>query len=105
MDETMSDKKTIAVIMRSKNEQPYTEPALQALFKQSYQDFKLYNVDSGSIDGTLAVVQKYNQDVILIAASDYIPGTVLNNMISTTNEEIIVFLNADAIPQSDNWLE
>jgi rhamnosyltransferase len=101
----MSNQKTVAVIMRSKNEQPYTGPALRALFAQTFQDFKLYNVDSGSTDGTLGVVQKFNEDVVMIGAQDYVPGTVLNEMISQTNEEIIVFLNADAIPQDKFWLQ
>ena len=98
------ENKQIAIIMRSKNEQPYTKPALESLYKQSYSFFKLYNIDSGSDDGTLEVVKEYNGDVISISPSEYIPGKVLNDMVSKAAEEIIVFLNANAIPQNEHWL-
>jgi len=34
-----------------------------------------------------------------------VPGIVLNNAIKQSGSEIIVLLNADAIPRSDTWLE
>jgi rhamnosyltransferase len=98
----------VAVIMRSMNEQPHTEPTLKGLMAQSYADFTLYNVDSGSTDGTMEVVQEYNEDaecIVQIAPEDYVPGVVLNDMIGRTREPITVFLNADAIPQDEFWLE
>jgi rhamnosyltransferase len=99
---------SIAVIMRSKNEMPYAEVALERLMRQTRRDFTLYNVDSGSTDGTLEVVQRYNPDperVTRIAPEDYVPGTVLNTMVERAPESIIVLLNADAIPMDDLWLE
>lgn len=98
----------VALIMRSKNEQPYTEHALRALKSQTFHDFVLYNVDSGSTDGTLEVIRKFNANqanIVLISPEDYIPGKVLNMMIERSQESIIVFLNADAIPLDSEWLE
>lgn len=99
---------TVAIIMRSKDEEPYASPALQALGEQTYQDFTLYNVDSGSTDGTLDAVKKYNpkpENVVEIRPAEYIPGRVLNRMIGMTTEPIVVLLNADCVPQSAEWLE
>jgi len=96
--------RSVSIIMRSKNEQPYTKSALDSLYSQTFTDFTLHNIDSGSDDGTLEVVKEFNNDVISIAPSDYVPGKVLNDMVSRTNDEIIVFLNADAIPQDTEWL-
>ena len=98
----------VAIIMRSMNEQPYVEPTLKSLQRQTYGDYTLYNVDSGSDDGSFEVIQKYNSSsdqIVQIAPEDYVPGKVLNSMIEKTCEPIVVFLNADAIPVNAFWLE
>lgn len=94
--------------MRSKNEMPYVKQALEKLSRQVFRDYALYNVDSGSTDGTLEVIQRFNphpQNIIKIASHEYVPGLVLNMMIERTTEPIIVLLNADAIPISEHWLD
>lgn len=97
---------TTAIIMRSKDEMPYAATALEQLGKQTWKDWILYNVDSGSKDGTLEIVRKFNPDrVTTIPPAAYVPGKVLNEMISRTHEEFIVFLNADAIPLNEFWLK
>jgi len=99
-------KTTTAIIMRSKDEMPYAVIALERLAQQTWKDWTLYNVDSGSTDGTLETVRKFNPDRITeIPPSAYVPGKVLNEMIARTREELIVFLNADAIPLNEFWLE
>jgi rhamnosyltransferase len=106
--ETPESGTNVAIIMRSKDEQPYADPALAALASQSYKAFTLYNVDSGSTDGTLEAVKAFNPDpslVFEIKPEEYVPGPVLNMMVEKTTEPIVVFLNADAIPQDDTWLE
>lgn len=97
----------VAVIMRSKNEEPYATQTLEQLFAQTYPDFTLYNVDSGSTDGTLEAIKKYNPNsgnIKEIQPADYVPGRVLNDMIASVKEEIIVLLNADCIPLDETWL-
>jgi rhamnosyltransferase len=97
---------TVAIIMRSKNEMPHAVTALERLARQTWKDYTLYNVDSGSNDGTLDVVRKFNPDRLTeIPAKAYIPGKVLNDMIARTSADVIVFLNADAIPLDEFWLE
>lgn len=101
------DKGSVAIIMRSKNEMPYLRPALEMLSSQTWQDYELFVVDSGSSDGSLEVLKEFcpPERLTEIAPENYIPGEVLNNMISKTSQEIIVFQNADAIPCSKEWLE
>jgi len=97
---------TVAVVMRSKNEMPYAVAALERLFMQTWKEFTLYNVDSGSTDGTLETVRRFNSDRITeIPSKAYVPGKVLNDMVSRSNADVIVLLNADAIPVNDFWLE
>ena len=74
----------VAVIMRSKNEEPYASQTLERLFEQDYSAFTLYNVDSGSTDGTLEAIRRHNprpENIREILPKDYIPGRVLNEMI------------------------
>lgn len=103
----MRDNRAVGIVMRSKNEMPYARTALEELSKQSYRNYELYAVDSGSTDGTLQVLRKYckPENVKEIAPEDYVPGKVLNEMIAACPQPIIAFLNADAIPLSSDWLE
>lgn len=95
----------LAIIMRAKNEMPYTLRTLAALRTQRRKDWRLYAIDSGSTDGSLEEIQAFPPDeLVQIAPEDYEPGPVLNRMVGMTKEPIIVFLNADAIPLSDDWL-
>jgi|GEM_PF-596117 len=96
----------VALLMRSMNEMPHPPRVLEMLSRQTYPHFTLYNVDSGSTDGTLGVFEKANpQRLRKIAPADYIPGRVLNEMVAAAPESISVFLNADAVPTDGHWLE
>jgi len=98
---------TVAIIMRAFNEMPHVQRSLAMLECQTFRDFDLYAVDSGSTDGTFEALNQACEPEHLtrIAAQEYMPGKVLNEVISRTDHEIIVLLNADAIPLSDDWLE
>ena len=101
----MSSEPTVAIIMRSKNEMPHAVKALEGLFRQTWKSFVLYNVDSGSTDDTLPTIRRFNTGrVVEIPAKAYVPGKVLNDMIALTREDIIVLMNADAIPCDEHWL-
>jgi len=103
-----TDTPRVAVLMRSKNEQPHVEQALIGLRRQTYRNYVLYNVDSGSDDGTFEVVQRFNpvaERVARIPPETYVPAKVLNFMIENAHESIIVLLNADAAPVNEHWLE
>ncbi len=96
---------SIALIMRAKNEMPYVEQALEQLARQSILNFDLFAVDSGSTDGTLQVLKKTDCHLQSILPEAYVPGKVMNEAIAQTEHDLIVLLNADAIPQSSDWLE
>lgn len=95
----------VAIVMRAKNEMPHAERTLAALQIQTLRNFDLVAVDSGSTDGTMEQLERTAQRVIHIAPEDYVPGKVLNHAIAQTAADIIVLLNADAVPQSEQWFE
>jgi len=83
--------------MRSRNAEGVIGQALAALFSQSFRDFELLVVDSGSTDRTLELVAPYPHRLKRIEPRDYFPGRVLNEAIAGTRGEIVVFLNSDAV--------
>lgn len=96
----------VAILMRSKNEMPYLQTALEQLNAQTFNDFTLYAVDSGSTDGSVERLRNACGDRLeTISPEAYIPGPVLNTGCARTTEPIIVLLNADAILRSDDALE
>jgi rhamnosyltransferase len=101
------EKKRVAVIMRSKNEMPYLPEALRSLKRQTFQDFELRAVDSGSTDGSVTILKHELDEAhfIQIRPQDYLPGKVLNEMTAQTTQEFVVLQNADAVFQSDDALE
>jgi rhamnosyltransferase len=77
------------------------------LAKQTFRDYELWNHDSCSDDGTLAVIAAHNiaERIITNNPSQYNPGRVLNEAVKLCRGEIIVFLNSDATPVDEHWLE
>jgi len=96
----------ISIIIRSKDEMPWVKHTLRLLRLQSRQDFEVIAVDSGSRDGSYEYLLDFQPEVIYrIKAEEYIPGKVLNAAIRKSKGEIIVFNNADCIPQNREWLQ
>lgn len=92
------------VIVRTKNNSDIISKTLKALFSQTYKDFELLIVDSGSSDDTLEKASFYKHKLIEVKAEDYHPGIVLNNAISKTKTNLIVFLNSDTVMLTKNCL-
>ena len=95
----------ISVIIRSYNNAGVIEETLTALFAQRLQNFELINVDSGSTDGTVEIIKKFNSTPVQLPASEYKPGRVLNRAIEKSQGDYLVFLNSDATPVDIRWLE
>jgi rhamnosyltransferase len=97
----------VAVIMRSYNDVGVIRRTLEMLRAQSYANYELWNYDSTSIDGTLEIIREFNipERIRLNQSTDYNPGRVLNSAVAETSSEILVFLNSDATPESEGWLE
>ncbi len=86
-----------SVLMRTRNSAPGVAQVLTALFSQTFRDFELVVVDSGSTDDTIALVSRFPHRLIRRAAEDYFPGRVLNEVVPETRGHVVVFLNSDCV--------
>ena len=97
----------ISVLMRSHNDIQYISSTVKALLTQDVDDtVEVISCDDHSTDGTaeyLASVPQLRR--IAPPAGKYVPGKTLNHMVSQARGEFIVFNNADAIPQNDQYLK
>jgi rhamnosyltransferase len=97
----------VAIAMRSYNDIDVIRGTLGMVGRQTYADVALWNFDSSSRDGTLEVIREHN-DPARIEQNDpagYNPGKVLNHAVATVGGDVVVFLNSDATPETEDWLE
>ncbi len=96
----------VSVIMRSYNDVAFVGRTLAAMHAQRFQDFEILSFDNDSADGTLEIIcadpaiRRFR-----VPKGTYVPGQVLNRAVAESKGQILVFNNADAIPQSECWLE
>ena len=91
--------------MRTKNSDWVAREALEALFSQSYTDFELLVVDSGSTDRTLEILRDYPHRLVEIEASSYYPGPVLNMAFENASTSLCVLLNSDSVMLATDSLQ
>lgn len=95
----------VSIIMRSYNEAWALGATLQALQAQNYRNYELIVIDSGSTDGSQALIQAAKPaHFVQITPQEYNPSKVMNHGMRLAKSEICIFLNADSTPQGDQWL-
>jgi len=92
-----------SIIIPAKNEERNISLCLEALRNQSFpnDDFEVIVVDNGSADGTVSVVERLGGQVC-IKPELSISG-LRNFGASVASGDVLIFLDADCIPESD-WL-
>lgn len=96
----------ISIIMRSYNEGWALEGTLRALRAQSYTNWELIVIDSGSTDGSVDLIRAFKpRHFIQIQPAEYNPSRVMNQGMKLARAERCLFLNADATPQGTDWIQ
>ena len=92
----------VSIIIRTKNEERWITPCLNAVFSQGFKDFEVILVDNESEDKTVEKAQQYN--IKLFSIKDYLPGLAINTGIQQSKGDIIVILSGHCIPTTTEWL-
>ncbi|MGA7228359.1 MAG: glycosyltransferase family A protein [Acidimicrobiia bacterium] len=93
-----------SVVIRCHNEADHIGKLLSELKRQSFTDFEIVVVDSGSDDGTLDILA--NEDVVLehIKKENFSFGRSLNIGCRRARGEFLVFISAHCYPEHEDWL-
>jgi len=95
-----------SIIIRTKNEEKWIGEVLKRLSKQSYKNFEIIIVDSGSTDKTLDIIKNYNVRLLKIKPEEFSYPFALNyGCIRASGEKYFVFISGHALPCSKTWLE
>ena len=92
-----------SIIIRTKDEERWIGPCLNAINRQSYTNYEIIIVDNESSDSTLKRANKFKIEKI-VSVSDYLPGKALNQGIKHASGKYIVCVSAHCIPVNNNWL-
>ena len=78
---------------------------LEALNRQSFDNFETIVVDSGSLDRTREIAAQKADQLLRIQSQDFTFGHSLNVGIRVASGKYIVIVSAHTLPASDRWLE
>jgi len=93
---------TVSVLMPAYNGEKYIGQAIESVLSQSFSDLELIVVDDGSVDDTMAIVERYMSDsrlVCLESVGNKGVAAARNRALSHSNGRFISFLDQD-----DAWL-
>jgi rhamnosyltransferase len=94
-----------SIIIRTKNEEKWVGEVLEKIFTQTYRDFEVIIVDSGSTDMTLDIIKKFPVRLFEIKPEDFSYPYALNfGCRQSKAEKHFVFLSAHSLPISKTWL-
>ena len=102
------DKKQIdvSIIIPAKNEEANIRKCLEAIYRQETRyRFEVIVIDSGSVDRTMDIVRQFPPVRLReIPAESFGHGKTRNLGAEMSTGNYLVFLNADAIPVDEHWL-
>jgi glycosyltransferase involved in cell wall biosynthesis len=95
----MQKKPTVSVIMPTYNEYPVVKGAIQSIIDQSFKYFELIAIDGGSTDGTIDLINNFDDDRITILSEEEPQGIshALNRGIEAAKGKYIARMDADDI--------
>ena len=93
-----------SIVIRTFNEERHIGSLLTAIEAQSFQDFEIVLVDSGSTDRTLQIAKRHALKIESIDPQEFTFGRSLNRGIEAGWGEIIVIASAHVLPRDADWL-
>lgn len=87
----------VSIITVTFNSEKYLEDTLVSIFSQSYPDIESIVIDGKSTDGTLSILQKYQNKITYISEPDTGIYDAMNKGIELATGDIIGILNSDDV--------
>jgi len=92
-------------VIRAKNEARFIGETLAAIFDQAaLAPRQVIVVDSGSTDGTQAIVESFPTTLVQIRPEEFTYGYALNLGVAHVDAEIVATLSAHSLPAGPDWL-
>lgn len=95
---------TASIVIRTRNEGRHLERLLKGIQQQTYKDFEIVLVDSGSTDNTLEIASRYGCRIEHIPASEFTFGRSLNLGCRQALGRYLVFVSGHTYPVTNSWL-
>ena len=93
-----------SIIVRTFNEALFLRDLLEGIQGQTYQDYEVIVVDSGSFDGTVDIAKSFGVQLLEIASRDFTFGFSLNKGIEASRGRFLVLVSAHTTPVDTEWL-
>jgi glycosyltransferase involved in cell wall biosynthesis len=93
----------VSVCVPVYNGEKYIKKTLETIINQTWRDFELIISDDGSKDNTLAIIQEFNDDRIIINRNPVNLGQAgnINKLIELAQGEYIAIYHADDLYEPD----
>jgi rhamnosyltransferase len=92
------------VLLLTLNPGPRFAGILQSIQRQDLVPIEILAIDSGSSDGTVALLERAGVRVEVISQTDFGHGRTRNLIAARARGDLLVFLTHDALPVGESWL-
>src|SRR5690349_17550862 len=95
----------VSIVIPTRNGADTLPAVLDALARQRIElAVETLAIDSGSTDGTVALLRRHGVKVLDISSDTFDHGLTRNLGLSLATGDLVVLLVQDAVPASDDWL-
>jgi len=94
-----------SIVIRTLNEAKHLESLMQGIHSQSYRDWEIVLVDSGSSDGSLELAERYGARIFHIPSHEFTFGRSLNWGCAEARGKYLVFASGHVWPITNSWLK
>lgn len=101
----MSKQNIISIIVVVRNEVITIAKTLKNIIDQDFKDFELIVIDGASTDGTIDIIQSFNEDInIFISEKDKNLYEAMNKGVDLASSEWVLFMNSNDFFYDKNTL-
>jgi rhamnosyltransferase len=93
-----------SIVILTKNAGSRFRLLLDKMNSQSYNDFEILVIDSGSTDSTLKIAREFGAKIYNIKPKEFHHSITRNLGAELAKGDVLVYITQDALPINNNWL-